>query len=62
MGLGAGAIYKPLAPPHPTVADLTQILMNSKAVADVDTDSDIALTDIALIAKSLAKTGIIANV
>ena len=48
--------------PHPTVADLTQILMNSKAVADVDTDSDIALTDIALIAKSLAKTGIIANV
>ena len=48
--------------PHPTDADLTQILMNGEAVADVDTDDDIALTDIALIAQSLAKTGVIANV
>jgi Ca2+-binding RTX toxin-like protein len=48
--------------PHPTDPDLTQIIMNGEAVADVDADSDIALTDIALIAQSLAKTGVIVNV
>jgi hypothetical protein len=48
--------------PHPTDTDLTQILMDGEAVADVDADSHIVLTDIALIPQSLAQTGVIANV
>ena len=48
--------------PNPTNPDLIQILMNGTAVADVDAGSDIELSDIVLIAQSLAQTGVIANV
>jgi hypothetical protein len=48
--------------PNPTNPNLIQILMNGTAVADVDAGSDIELSDIVLIAQSLAQTGVIANV
>lgn len=47
---------------NPTNPDLIQILMNGTAVADLDAGSDIELSDIVLIAQSLAQTGFIANV
>jgi hypothetical protein len=47
---------------NPTNPDLMQILMNGTAIADVDAGSDIELSDIVLVAQSIAQTGVIANV
>jgi Ca2+-binding RTX toxin-like protein len=47
---------------NPINPDLMQILMNGTAVADVDGGSDIELSDIVLVAQSIAQTGVIANV
>jgi Ca2+-binding RTX toxin-like protein len=47
---------------NPDYPDLIQILMDGEAVADVDSNSGIVLSDIALVAQSLADTGVFAKV
>jgi Ca2+-binding RTX toxin-like protein len=47
---------------HPDDPGLIQILLDGTAVADLDSASGIELEDIALVAQSLAQTGLIANI